>query len=145
MKKKTTKPAKVNNHNIDMKNDKMHLDFQSIWDQRKCAWQEKADSTIPDEATILRMAEIARHHTEASDNPIINLNTRHRHRWIPYAAAALLIIGIVTYGLTREEQPDNMLPVAEEVSVEGQTFHFLCNKGCSANEVLIAASEVINK
>jgi len=145
MKKKTTKPAKVNNNNIDMKNDKQHQDFQSIWNQRKRVWQEKADSTMPDDATILRMAEIARHHTETFGSPIINLNTRHRNRWIPYAAAATLIIGIVTFGLTRNEQPDIILPVAQEVNVEGQTIHFLCNKGCSANEVLIAASEVINK
>lgn len=128
-----------------MKNDKQHIDFQSLWSQRKHVWQENDDTAIPDDATILRMAAIARQHTESSESPTISLVMRRRHRWIPYVAAASLIIGIATYGLNRKVKPDNLLPVAEEVSIGGQTFHFLCNKGCSANEVLIAANEVIKE
>ena len=120
-------------------------DFQQLWERRKQTWQNENDMNVPDDTTVLKMAELARQHTELSESPTISLVMRRRHRWIPYVAAASLIIGIVTYGLNRKVKPDNLLPVAEEVSIGGQTFHFLCNKGCSANEVLIAANEVIKE
>ena len=69
--------------------------------------------------------------------------TRRRKRWIPYAAAACIAVCVAIIRLTRHDQPDNMLPVAKEVTVEGQTIHFLCNNGCSAQEVMLFANEVI--
>ena len=66
----------------------------------------------------------------------------HR-RWIPYAAAASLVIGVAAIGLTRQGQPDNGLPVAEEVTVESQTIHFICNNGCSAQDIMLLANKVI--
>lgn len=120
-------------------------DFQQLWERRKQTWQNENDMNVPDDTTVLKMAELARQVSPARDENIVPISLGRRGRWIPYAAAASLIIGIVTYGLNRKVKPDNLLPVAEEVSIGGQTFHFLCNKGCSANEVLIAANEVIKE
>ena len=119
-------------------------DFQTVWERRKQNWQEQANKTLPDNATLLHMAELARMQDQQQGAVVVPL-TRRRNRWLPYAAAAAIVIGLVTFGLTREHQPENRQPVAEEVNVEGESMQFLCNSGCTVNEVLIAANEVIDK
>jgi hypothetical protein len=34
--------------------------------------------------------------------------------------------------------------VAEKVTMESQTVHFLCNNGCSAQDIMQLANKVIN-
>lgn len=132
------------NNNKTMNAQQQGDDFQKVWERRKQDWQEQAKQSLPDDNTLLHLSELARQQAQRQEAVVVPL-TRRRARWLPYAAAASLVVGIATFMLTREGQPENVLPVAEEVSVEGQTMHFLCNKGCSVDEVLIAANEVIKK
>lgn len=132
------------NNNKTMNAQQQGDDFQKVWERRKQDWQEQAKQSLPDDNTLLHLSELARQQAQRQEAVVVPM-TRRRARWLPYAAAASLVVGIATFMLTREGQPENVLPVAEEVSVEGQTMHFLCNKGCSVDEVLIAANEVIKK
>ena len=131
----------TNNENKTM-NTKRNDDFQTAWERRKQNWQQQAEKTLPDDATLLRLAETARQQAQQQTAVVVPF-TRPRKRWIPYAAAACIAVGVTVIGLTRQSQADNVLPVAEEVTVEGQTIHFLCNKGCSAQDVMLSANEVI--
>jgi hypothetical protein len=131
----------TNNENKTM-NTKRNDDFQTAWERRKQNWQQQAEKTLPDDATLLRLAETARQQAQQQTAVVVPL-TRPRKRWIPYAAAACIAVGVTVIGLTRQSQADNVLPVAEEVTVGGQTIHFLCNKGCSAQDVMLSANEVI--
>lgn len=117
-------------------------DFKTQW-QRRQQWQEQTQKSVPDDETLLRWVEKAQQTSAVSGVNVIPFPTPHRKRWIPYAAAACIAIGVAVIGLTRQGQPDNSLPVAKEVTVGGQTIHFLCNNGCSAQEIILSASEVI--
>ncbi|MBP5572947.1 MAG: hypothetical protein J6X40_02130 [Bacteroidales bacterium] len=46
-------------------------------------------------------------------------------------------------GLTRKSRPNPPTPRAEVVTVENQTIHFLCNNGCSPQDIMVLASKVI--
>ena len=132
------------NNNKTMNAQQQGDDFQKVWERRKQDWQEQAKQSLPDDNTLLHLSELARQQAQRQEAVVVPL-TRRRARWLPYAAAASLVVGIATFMLTREGQSENVLPVAEEVRVEGQTMHFLCNSGCSVDEVLIAANEVIKE
>ena len=123
-----------------LKPSTQHDDFKTQW-QRRQQWEELAKKSVPDDETFLHWAE------KAQQDPAdwgVNVVPYHRtRRWIPYAAAASLVIGVTIIGLTRQGQPDNGLPVAEEVTVDSQTVHFLCNNGCSAQDVMLLANKVI--
>ena len=120
-------------------------DFKTQW-QRRQQWQEQAEKWAPDDKTFLHWAEKAQQDPAGMGTMLLPL---HRtRRWIPYAAAASLVIGVAAIGLTRQGQPENGLPengfpVAEEVTVENQTIHFVCNNGCSAQDIMIMANKVI--
>ena len=117
-----------------------HGDFETQWQYRQ-QWKEQAEKSAPNDKTFLQWAE------KAQQDPAgwgMNVVPYHRtRRWIPYAAAASLVIGVTIIGLTRQGQPDNGLPVAEEVTVDSQTVHFMCNNGCSAQDVMLLANKVI--
>lgn len=115
-------------------------DFNQLWERRKQTWHTGA----PDDASILRMAERARNAAMPEEN-VTPINLGRRGRWIPYAAAASLVVGIAIYGLMRQGNQPTQLPVAKEVSIDGQTVRFLCNNGCSAQEVLLSANDIIKK
>lgn len=132
----------TNNENKTMSTKQLNDDFQTVWERRKQNWQEQAKKTLPDDAKLLRLAELAQQQAQKQAAVVVPI-TRRRKRWIPYAAAACIAVGVTIIGLTRHDQPDNMLPVTKEVTVEGQTIHFLCNNGCSAQEVMLFANEVI--
>lgn len=117
-------------------------DFKTQW-QRRQQWQEQTQKSIPDDETLLRWVEKAQQTSAVSGVNVIPFPTPHRKRWIPYAAAACIAIGVAVIGLTRQGQPDDSLPVVKEVTVGDQTIHFLCNNGCSAQEIILSASEVI--
>ncbi len=115
-------------------------DFKTQW-QSRMHWKEQAEKWAPDDQAFLRWAEKAQQDPAGLEANVIPL---HRNRrWIPYAAAASLVIGVAAIGLTRQGQPDNGLPVAEEVTVESQTIHFICNNGCSAQDIMLLANKVI--
>ena len=132
----------INNDNKTMNTKGQNDDFQTAWKRRKQNWQEQAERTLPDDATFLRLAEHARQQAQKQAAVVVPI-TRRRKRWIPYAAAACIAIGVAVIGLTRQGQPDDSLPVAKEVTVGDQTIHFLCNNGCSAQDIILSASEVI--
>ena len=117
-------------------------DFKTQW-QRRQQWQEQAQKSVPDNETLLRWVEKARQASAASEVNVIPFPTPHRKRWIPYAAAASIAVGVTIIGLTRQGQPNNPLPATKEVTVGDQTIHFLCNNGCSAQDIILSASEVI--
>ena len=117
-------------------------DFKTQW-QRRQQWQEQTQKSIPDDETLLRWVEKAQQTSAVSGVNVIPFPTPHRKRWIPYTAAACIAIGVAVIGLTRQGQPDDSLPVAKEVTVGDQTIHFLCNNGCSAQDIILSASEVI--
>ena len=109
----------------------MKNDFDKQWKRRKNALHE-AENSAPSNETIMAMA------LRAQYRPHRKLN------WIPYAAAASLIIGILFFGWNIQNAKAK-IPVAQEVSVEGQTIKFLCNSGCSAQDVIISAKNIINQ
>jgi hypothetical protein len=116
-------------------------DFKTQWEHRQ-QWEKQAEKTVPDDKTFLQWAEKAQQDPAGLEANVIPF---HRNRrWIPYAAAASLVIGVAAIGLTRQGQPDNGLPVAEKVTMESQTVHFLCNNGCSAQDIMQLANKVIN-
>lgn len=127
-----------------MNTKRKHDDFQTLWERRKQSWQQQAERTMPDDATMLRMSELARQQASQQATVVVPL-IRRRNRWLPYAAAASLVIGIIVFGLTRRSQPGNTLPLAKEVTVGEQSVRFMCNNGCSAQEVLLAANDIIKE
>ena len=121
---------------------KRYDDFQTIWKRRKQDWQERAEKTLPDDATLLHLAELAQQHAQQHEAVGISI-TQRRKRWIPYVAAACIAVGVAAIGLNLHDDTVDPLPETEEVTVGDQTIHFLCNKGCSAQEVMLSAIEVI--
>ena len=115
-------------------------DFKTQWQCRQ-QWKEQAEKWAPDDKTFLHWAEKAQQDPAGLGTNVIPF--RRTKRWIPYAAAASLVIGVAAIGLTRQGQPENGLPVAEEVTVESQTIHFMCNNGCSAQDIMHLANKVI--
>ena len=117
-----------------------HDNFKTQWQCRR-QWKEEAEKWAPDDKTFLHWAEKAQQDTAGVGTIVLPL---HRtRRWIPYAAAASLVIGVTAIGLTRQDQHENVLPVTEEVTVENQTVHFVCNNGCSVQDIILLANEVI--
>lgn len=117
-------------------------DFRTQWKRRQ-RWQEQAQKSVPDDETLLRWAENARETYAKPEVNDIPLPSHHRIRWIPYAVAACIAVGIAVIGLNRHNKTVDSLPATKQVTVEGQTIHFLCNNGCSAQEVMLSANEVI--
>ena len=125
-----------------MSTNTQHDDFKTQW-QRRQQWQEQAEKSLPDDETLMHWAEKAQ---QALADPQVNaipFPTYNRRRWIPFAAAASLVVGVTVIGLTHQGQTDNGLPTTKEVTIEGQTIHFLCNNGCSAQDILLSANAVI--
>lgn len=126
-----------------MDNRKQSEDFNTLWNRRKQTWQEQTSIAAPDDEAMLRMAEKARYQALATETSAIII-TKRRNRWLPYAAAALVIC-VATIGLIRHSKTDTPQPIAKEVDVNGQTIRFLCNNGCSAQEVVFAANQIIKE
>ena len=119
-------------------------DFKTQW-QRRQQWQEPAWKLVPDDETFLRCAEKARQASAEPDVNVIPFPTHRRNRWIPYAVAASIAVGVAIVGLSRQNEPGSTLPVAKEVNVNGQTIRFVCNNDCSVQDVIFAVNEVIKK
>ena len=115
-------------------------DFKTQWQSRQ-QWKKRAEKAAPDDTTFLHWAEMAQQDPAGLGANVIPF--QRNRRWIPYAAAASIVIGMAAIGLTRQGQPGNGLPVAVEVTVESQTVHFICNNGCSAQDIMLLANKVI--
>lgn len=119
-----------------------HDNFKTQWQCRR-QWKEQAEKRAPDDKTILHWAEKAQQASAGTEVNLFPFPTRRRTQWIPITAAACLVIGVTVIGLTRHGQPDNVLPTAKEVTVESQTVRFICNNGCSAQDIMHLANKVI--
>ena len=119
---------------------KQHDDFNAQW-QRRQQWEQQADKAVPDDKTFMQWAEKAQQVSEGSELNVVPLSPHRNRRWIPYAAAASIVIGVAIIGLTHTSQSNDGLPVAEEVTVESQTIHFMCNNGCSAQDIMSLANK----
>ena len=117
-------------------------DFKTQW-QRSQRWQVEEEKAVPDDETLLRWVEKAQQASAGTEVNLFSFPTRRRTQWIPITAAASLVIGVTVIGLTRNGQPDNGLPTAKEVTVESQTVRFICNNGCSAQDIMHMANKVI--
>ena len=122
-------------------------DFRQLWERRKQTWQNENDMNVPDDTTVLKMAELARQVSPARDENIVPISLGRRGRWIPYAAAASVLIGIGAISLTYQNETSNQtqLPEAQQININGQTVRFLCNNGCSAQDILVSANDIIKK
>ena len=127
---------------ITMSTNTQRDDFKAQW-QRRQQWQEQAEKSAPNDETFLRWVEKAQQASAAHDAVAFPFLTHRRNRWVPYAAAASIAIGVAAVGLNRQGKTDDTLPVAKEVKVGEQTVRFLCNNGCSAQDIILSASEVI--
>lgn len=116
--------------------------FKTQW-QRSQQWQMEAEKTVPDDETLLRWAKKAQQASAAAETNLFPVPSPHHTQWIPIAAAASLVIGVTVIGLTWQSRPDDGLPTAKEVTVESQTVRFICNNGCSAQDVVNLANKVI--
>lgn len=119
-------------------------EFSQLWERCK-HWQENGNTPMPDDAEWLRMADFARQQPVNAETNTVMLNTKKRGRWIPYAAAASLLIGVTLIEVSRHDRTDPKPPLAKEVNIDGQTVKFMCNNDCSAQEVLIAANDIFNE
>ena len=118
-------------------------DFKTQW-QRRQQWEERAEKSAPDDQTLLQWAAKAQQTpSDSQEAHVVHFPSRRNKRWIPYAAAASIAIGVTLIGLTHPNQPDDGLPTAKEVTVESRTIHFLCNNDCSAQDIMLLANKVI--
>lgn len=118
----------------DLKND-----FEIQWQRRKQALKE-AQNSVPSDEVLLNMAKTAQEQASVAEiSPL-----PRRRLWIPYAAAACLLLGVLLYGLHFPKTEPN-IPVAKEKIVKGGKIVFLCNSGCSAQDVIISANKIVNQ
>ena len=117
-------------------------DFKTLW-QHRMQWHEQAEKSAPEDETLLYWVEKAQKSPIDSQVKVISFPYKNHKRWIPYAVAASLVIGVTVIRLTHQSQPNKQLPVAKEVTVDGQTIQFLCNNGCSAQDIMLSANAVI--
>lgn len=91
-------------------------DFEKQWQHRQQAMKE-VQSNLPSDEVVLQMARKAQE------------RRRIKIPWISYAAAACLLFGVVLYGLrTQNKEPK-----------------FLCNSGCSIQDVTMLANRIVNQ
>lgn len=119
-------------------------EFNAQW---RCRQQREANAekSVPDDKTFLLWVEKAQQTPSVSEVTVSPLPLHRSRRWIPYAAAASIAIGVAIIGLTRTGQSNDGLPVAEEVTVESQTIHFMCNNDCSAQDIMFLANKAIKE
>ena len=119
-------------------------DFNAQWRCRQ-QWEANAEKSVPDDKTFLLWVEKAQQAPGVSEVTVSPLPLHRSRRWIPYAAAASIAIGVAIIGLTSTGQSNDGLPVAEEVTVESQTIQFMCNNGCSAQDIMFLANKAIKE
>lgn len=115
-------------------------DFEMQWRRRQQALQD-AQNNAPVDAAMNDMAQRA--FEQVVESETYKPMRRYLYRWAPYVAAAGLLIGVSLIGL--EWHGKTQLPVTQEVSIGGRTIHFLCNTGCSADDIVQSAQNIMIK
>ena len=115
-------------------------DFEIQWQRRQQALQG-AQKGAPADAAMNDMAQRA--FEQVAESEPYEPMRPHPYRWVPYVAAAGLLIGISLLGL--EWYGKTQLPVTQEVSIGGQAIRFLCNSGCSADDIVQSAQNIMIK
>ena len=113
-------------------------DFEIQWQRRQQALRD-AQNGAPADAAMNDMAQRA--FEQVPENETYKPMRRYLYRWVPYVAAAGLLIGVSLIGL--KWNCKTQLPVTQEVSIGEQTIHFLCNTGCSADDIVQSAQNII--
>ena len=116
-------------------------DFNAQW-QRSQQWRGEEEKLVPDDETLLRLVENAQQTAMAPEVNLISFPSHRRSLWMPIAAAASIVIGVSIIGLVYFNKQDNPLPVTQIVNEEGHTVRFLCNNGCSEQDILLLANEI---
>jgi hypothetical protein len=119
-------------------------DFETQWRHRQ-QWEERAEKSVPDDQTFLHWVEKAQQASGISEVNVTPLPLHRNRRWIPYAAAASIVIGMAIIGLTHTGRSNDGLPMTEEVTVESQTIHFMCNNDCSAQDIMVLANKAFKE
>jgi hypothetical protein len=119
-------------------------DFETQWRHRQ-QWEERAEKSVPDDQTFLHWVEKAQQASGISEVNVTPLPLHRNRRWIPYAAAASIVIGMAIIGLIHTGRSNDGLPMTEEVTVESQTIHFMCNNGCSAQDIMVLANKAFKE
>ena len=130
--------------NIKTPNPTQQNDFKTQWRHRQ-QWKAQAETSVPDDQTFLHWVEKAQQASGISEVNVTPLPLHRNKHWIPYAAAASIMIGVAIIGLTHTSQSDDGLPMTEEVTVENQTIHFVCNNGCSAQDIMLLANKAFKE
>ena len=115
-------------------------DFEIQWQRRQQALQD-AQNGAPADAAMNDMAQRA--FEQVAESETNKPMRRHLYRWVPYVAAAGLLIGVSLFGL--EWYGKTQFPVTQEVNIGEQTIHFLCNTGCSADDIVHSAQNIMIK
>ena len=115
-------------------------DFEIQWQRRQQALQD-AQKGAPADAAMNDMAQRA--FEQLAESETNKPKPRHLYRWVPYVAAAGLLIGASLIGL--EWYGKTPVPETQEVSIGGQTIHFLCNTGCAADDIIQSAQKIMIK
>jgi hypothetical protein len=95
----------------------LHDDFEIQWQHRQRALNDAKDN-VPSDEVILGMAKKAQKRVKV------------KIRWISYAAAACLVFGVLLFGLTKQNNKE---------------ITFLCNSGCSVQDVIVSANRIVNQ
>jgi len=95
----------------------LHDDFELQWQHRQQAMND-VQNAVPSDELLLDMAKKAQKRVKV------------KIRWISYAAAACLIFGVLLFGLTKQN--------TKEIT-------FLCNSGCSVQDVIVSANRIVNQ
>lgn len=106
--------------------------FEQQWQQRQQALQTPR-ANVPNDEVFLKMAKLAQQRQK-----------RHTLHWIHYAAVASVLIGALIFSWNWQ-YAKNKIPVAQEINLEGQTIRFMCNSGCSAQDIITSANNIINQ
>ena len=116
-------------------------DFNAQW-QRSQQWRGEEEKLVPDDETLLRLVENVQQTAMAPEVNLISFPSHRRILLMPIAAAASIVIGVSIIGLVYFNKQDNPLPVTQIVNEEGHTVRFLCNNGCSAQDIILLANEI---
>jgi len=116
-------------------------DFEKQWQRRRRALQASLHDAPSDDA-VLAMSMNAQQEIPLEEGTLVS--RRPRLRWIPFAAAASVFVGVSIIGIAQWKKKPQ-LPVAEVVTVDGQAVRFLCNSGCSADDVIQSARNIMIK
>ena len=107
----------------------MRTDFDRQWERRK-AWRGRCPL---DDADLRR--RVLRAQTLGENSPLITHHSPLITRlWLPAAAAACLLAVLLPISIKMSQQQNQCV---RHVNVSDCDFFFACNKGCSAETMIV--------